>query len=440
MLRVVTSGSSFKESSIEFNINEFPVSVRLADTKLVLPDGRDNFREISSGPALVIDDIVFTIHIVWSVNEEGRTTDDSGLGFYVTGNHTRDIMMKMNVALLNVDGSRTRRVDLDLERLAVGGKAGVSQIFSCGAAPPLIKTSVVLDPRTGWIPNNTLTLVCTISMPSNMAPTLERPDADLDISRDLGTLLFSEALSDLTINVENTRLHAHSQILAARSPVFCQLLEDTPMKSDRTKEVSFNDVGVDTMEHFLRFVYTGSVVPVALVTDDSASDLARAGQKFEVPALVEACKRGLGFRSEEEIVEDTGYQLAYFNRQATDESRYSRRTSSKLSTRSCPLERRDLSQCSTRSSTEQRSTAGLDFNSLGCAPKVISNGPGEYPEFKSSRKLRSLQELLGDDDADDAEVGCSGTRMDGITRAESCMESIGRQMGVGPQVKPWAHI
>lgn len=116
-----------------------------------------------------------------------------------------------------------------------------------------------------------------------------------DLARDLGMLYCSENQSDVTLVIGDTRLPAHSAILAARSKVFAAMLK-SPMRESITKEVVLEDVDVDIMREMLRFLYTGGVEPQVLEEDSGTMALLQAAHHFEVPLLEECCAQVVGAR------------------------------------------------------------------------------------------------------------------------------------------------
>lgn len=71
------------------------------------------------------------------------------------------------------------------------------------------------------------------------------------LNEDMEKILGSDNFKDFVIKIDQTVFTVHKFLLAARSPVFLKLLQESP---DAT-EIALNEISVETFEVILRFVY-----------------------------------------------------------------------------------------------------------------------------------------------------------------------------------------
>lgn len=78
------------------------------------------------------------------------------------------------------------------------------------------------------------------------------------LAADLGSFLKQQILTDVSFTCKGGEtVHAHSQILCARSPFFAAILEDRSRWSEGTQAAIPVDVPADSFRIFLEFLYTG---------------------------------------------------------------------------------------------------------------------------------------------------------------------------------------
>merc|ERR1711920_795173 len=110
----------------------------------------------------------------------------------------------------------------------------------------------------------------------------------------------SGRMADVVVRVGDEQIRAHSNILAARSPVF-DAMWSTSMKEQAEKEVTITDLDVVAVQRMIRFMYTGALSP-ELSNDNETIALLEAGHRYEVPVLVDLCVSALSSRLTVEIV------------------------------------------------------------------------------------------------------------------------------------------
>jgi len=125
-----------------------------------------------------------------------------------------------------------------------------------------------------------------------------------DLSRDLFAYCMSDDMADVTLIIGDSRLAAHSLILAARSSVFRTKLHQGAAKNDndteeppqeegaaneKGKEVHIEDMEEVTMRAMLRYIYSGTLDPDMLGESDPCMALAKAARQYDLPTLVHVC-------------------------------------------------------------------------------------------------------------------------------------------------------
>jgi hypothetical protein len=72
----------------------------------------------------------------------------------------------------------------------------------------------------------------------------------------------SDYLSDVTLVISNVEIRAHKQILAARSPKFSQLIEESVNDTIKIEPTvrSEPSIEVDAFKLFLQYIYTGKII------------------------------------------------------------------------------------------------------------------------------------------------------------------------------------
>lgn len=118
------------------------------------------------------------------------------------------------------------------------------------------------------------------------------------LTSELKRMLF-EGHGDVTLVAAGGEISAHKEILKVRSPVF-RAMFNSEMKEASSTRVSAGDIDVVAMRRFLHFIYTADLPPEALSDDcsiDCLSQLAIAGDKYDVASLVDACVHHLKLRA-----------------------------------------------------------------------------------------------------------------------------------------------
>ena len=93
-------------------------------------------------------------------------------------------------------------------------------------------------------------------------------------------LLSEKQFADVDVLVGQNKLRAHRFLLSARSPVLKTLLSNTA--DSLTIDASFD---LSTVEHFLKFLYTGT-----LSISANSKQLLALAEKYQVETLKEICQ------------------------------------------------------------------------------------------------------------------------------------------------------
>ena len=81
----------------------------------------------------------------------------------------------------------------------------------------------------------------------------ERQDREVQLCKDLVTMLNSQEFSDFCFVVEDKRLYVHKVILASRCPYYRKYFE----LNRAAKEMTVKDISFAVFYAFLEFVYSG---------------------------------------------------------------------------------------------------------------------------------------------------------------------------------------
>ncbi|CAE7399626.1 BPM6 [Symbiodinium natans] len=136
--------------------------------------------------------------------------------------------------------------------------------------------------QSEWVENDTLTMkfllevrcegVHHYQVTHKKIETVEVPEATMD--RDLQALLQEGTCSDVQFRVQGEVVHAHSQLLCARSEVFKKQLT-AGMRESVSKVIDVEDCDAATLRALLRFLYTDSFPAVEELAAQPSSEAAR---------------------------------------------------------------------------------------------------------------------------------------------------------------------
>lgn len=102
---------------------------------------------------------------------------------------------------------------------------------------------------------------------------------------DFEGLMESGEFSDVLVIVGDKDFHVHKNILAARSRVFSAMVQHEMIKQNKGI-VEILDIDAEVMQEVLRFIYTGKVNNLQMLT----FDLLSAAEKYELQGLKTVCE------------------------------------------------------------------------------------------------------------------------------------------------------
>lgn len=152
-----------------------------------------------------------------------------------------------------------------------------------------VRRDTLLDSNNRLLCNDTLTLVCHISLRSmDVRPVFP---SELKINNDFGQLLESEKFSDLILEVEDKEFRVHKSVLAARSPTFHKIFDDASgaAVNEEQNKLKLTDIKYEVMRQILRFVYTEKVDGLT----ELANELLVAAHRFKLEDLKTLCEESL---------------------------------------------------------------------------------------------------------------------------------------------------
>lgn len=117
------------------------------------------------------------------------------------------------------------------------------------------------------------------------SPVVEAGPQKGSLASDLSALLESPEGADVSLVVGDAVLPAHSQILAARSPVFAAMLR-SDMKESRTRQIDVRDMRETVLRQLLSFIYTDTAPEL----DSVAEELLPMAEKYDLPLLKRRCE------------------------------------------------------------------------------------------------------------------------------------------------------
>ena len=166
-----------------------------------------------------------------------------------------------------------------------------------------------LKNSSNLIPDDTLTVLCEITVkeggkslvggePSSMPGDTEEASARKCLE-DMGNVLAAGKFPDVTISCQGKQFPCHKAILAGRSTVFEAMFTHN-MKESLENEVLVEDIGADTCEEMLFFIYSGKVKNLK----ENAVNLLAAGEKYDLKELKQECEESLYLNLEVDNVID----------------------------------------------------------------------------------------------------------------------------------------
>jgi len=226
----------------------------------------------------------------------GRKNVDQGYVTLFLKDSGRDqpANLRANVKFSVVDslGNKTNTKTIDKEYKVLNHAFGYSKF---------IKHQWLLSPERMLLPDDKLTLLCTITIAGKniissgaQRPPVPGPSSRLvtnKLGTDMSKLLANpvDMFSDLKLvcGIRRVELLCHTNILAARSPVFqAMFLHDTV--EAQNKVVEMTDVEPEVVEEMLQYIYTGNTN-----SSGKEAELLAAADKYSLLELKHECEEAL---------------------------------------------------------------------------------------------------------------------------------------------------
>lgn len=168
--------------------------------------------------------------------------------------------------------------------------------------PNLISNETLNLNKENLLPNDTLTICCSIVAGINMdtfskiIPNSElddnvpvnkkfKPNSNVD---NLEKMYLDSKYYDVTFVVGDKKIKAHKCLLAAVSPIFDQLLSNG--KKLANKVINITDVSFEIMNELIKFIYTKKISNL----QDIAHELIAAANNYLIEDLKNICEETLG--------------------------------------------------------------------------------------------------------------------------------------------------
>lgn len=306
------AGAVVKECEAEFEITNFVATCAVTKS---ISEGKQDCREIVSGPILVARVFRFGIAVAWSVKSDGSVEESKNLGVHVKrlDDSTEECTISLEMSILNrKPGSHMTLCDPTYHAIHSGKARGWSRSFDMPdnrrhegvKGLPLLD---VFDAQAGWLQGGSLRVTAKLSVVVSMEGPTTTPGAscgnsssssssfleaategEREVCDSLQEFLRSGYMTDVVIKVGDVRIDVHSVILAARSPVFRGMFS-CPMKEKEEREVDIQDIEPCAMRALVNYMYSGAVAASQLENEESATALLQAAHRYEVPGLIQRC-------------------------------------------------------------------------------------------------------------------------------------------------------
>eukprot|EP00927_Polykrikos_kofoidii_P010466 TRINITY_DN14413_c0_g1_i1.p1 TRINITY_DN14413_c0_g1~~TRINITY_DN14413_c0_g1_i1.p1 ORF type:complete len:379 (+),score=68.80 TRINITY_DN14413_c0_g1_i1:133-1269(+) len=298
------AGARVKDCEAEFEVINFQASTAMCRA---VSEGKQDAREIMSGPLLVAEQFRFAISVTWTVTSDGLVDDGKNIGVHVKrlDQSPGDCAISLELGVMNLQPSLSRKLnDARYYTISTGKSRGWSRSFAPRQGFVDLPMARVLDPCCGWLFNGALRVSARISVVvGDEEPQCPSPVAfgEREVCDSLQGLLSSRRFADVTIKVGDEHIEAHSLIISARSHVFARMLS-CPMKEATEKVIHLEDLEAASVKALLAYLYTGRVCKSFVATDDAALGLLHTAHRFDVAGLIQHCVQALVSRLEVQTV------------------------------------------------------------------------------------------------------------------------------------------
>lgn len=224
------------------------------------------------------------------LNHSGRDEDSSdyvSLFLLLVSSKVPEVRVRFKFSILK-DGPEEINVkdSMVAERFTEGDAWGSKKF---------IRRDLLLDPATGLLPGDKLTLYCELSVFGGAentcgfsGPVVPFPVPELQLSDDFGRLFENQKFGDIVLCARGGQLRAHKAVLAARSGVIAATLEKG--EGERIpNRLDLTDVEHDVLREMLRFIYTDNAPNM----EGIAGELLVAAHRYGLQRLKVMCEEAL---------------------------------------------------------------------------------------------------------------------------------------------------
>lgn len=218
-----------------------------------------------------------------------------GLHLHVTSDKNDPAVAEYSLAIRDKDGKsinthRSQKNTLFKLRRGKDGKKDASSGWD-----DFVRHNVLSELESRYLPDGKLTFICELKeFQSRVNLTGKDPVHQYKFpasifAQSFETMLFCERFSDVTLIVEEKEIKAHKIVLAARSPVFDAMFNNT-MKENLESRVVIEDFSYDEIQELLRYIYTGKVPKL----QEQTNRLLVMSDKYDLTKLKTMCEQALG--------------------------------------------------------------------------------------------------------------------------------------------------
>ena len=148
-------------------------------------------------------------------------------------------------------------IDHEDNKLLMRTDSTVFHEFNCGKGwTSFIDRARLLSNAQTYLHEGSLVFGCDVQIKAVKSSSEDSIIPNIQMSEDFGDLLESKRFSDMIIKVDSQELHAHKNILVARSSVFSAMFSHD-LKEAVEGRIEISDVEVEPFKEMLKFMYTG---------------------------------------------------------------------------------------------------------------------------------------------------------------------------------------
>uniref|UniRef100_A0A0N5C047 Speckle-type POZ protein-like (inferred by orthology to a human protein) n=1 Tax=Strongyloides papillosus TaxID=174720 RepID=A0A0N5C047_STREA len=150
-----------------------------------------------------------------------------------------------------------------------------------------VKKDFLLDVSNGLLINDKLTILCEAEATTFRSDNQNNLDTSKNITIPQSTLLSNYAdmfdsslFTDFIIKVGDTEIKVHKAVLAARSPVFHNILS-SPLEESQTNAIKIEDFRVEVVREMLNYIYKEKISNI----QNMADEMFEIANKYELHRL-----------------------------------------------------------------------------------------------------------------------------------------------------------